>query len=74
MRKTYQIDGIDCANCAAKLEDKIGKIKEVDDVTINFFTSKIVIESNCESDEQFSIVLEKIRELARKLEPDVTIN
>lgn len=36
MKKTYQLDGLDCANCATKLEEKISKISGVKSVTINF--------------------------------------
>ena len=31
MKKVYSIEGIDCANCAAKVEDKINKIKGIDE-------------------------------------------
>ena len=44
MKKVYSIEGIDCANCAAKIEDKINKIKEIDEANLNFMMEKLSIE------------------------------
>ena len=41
MRKTFKVEGLDCANCAAQLEEAIKKVEGVDDATVNFITQKM---------------------------------
>ena len=45
MKKTFKLDGLDCANCAAKMERTIAKMDGVDSVVINFMTAKMVLEA-----------------------------
>lgn len=45
MEKIFKIN-VDCANCAAKMERAIGKIKGVESATINFMTQKAYIEAD----------------------------
>ena len=54
MKKTYRIEGLDCANCAAKIEGMISKLDGVNSCTINFITGKIIIDAD---DEKFETVL-----------------
>ena len=63
MTKIIRFKGIDCANCALKLERKINKIKGVD-AQVNFMTGKIALEY--ENEEQFLEVIE----LCKKQEPE----
>ena len=46
MHKEYKLKGLDCANCAAKLEAGLNKIKDYDDVIVNFMSQKLIIESS----------------------------
>ena len=46
MKKVYSIEGIDCANCAAKIENKINKMKNIEEVNLNFMMEKLSIEFN----------------------------
>ena len=48
MKKTYRIEGLDCANCAAKIEGMISKLDGVNSCTINFITGKIIIDADDE--------------------------
>lgn len=73
MKKTYSIEGIDCANCAMKLEQKINKIKGVNEATINFMMAKLSIETECSTDEEFEEIMQKVKEITKKMEPDATI-
>ena len=50
MRKIFKVEGLDCANCAAQLEEAIKKVEGVDDATVNFITQKMIVESNCEDE------------------------
>ena len=46
MKLSYSITGIDCPNCAAKLERKIQKIDGVSLAALNFMTSKLLVEGD----------------------------
>ena len=67
MRKTYKLDGLDCANCAAKMEAAINKLDGVN-ASISFMTQKLVLEA---PDENFDSVLKKAEELIKKVDRDV---
>ena len=43
MKKTYKVD-VDCANCAAKMEEAVKKTKGVKDATLSFMTLKLKVE------------------------------
>ena len=70
MKKIYELEDLDCANCALKMEDGIRKIKGVVDVSVNFLTQKMTIET--EADDQKAIMKEVVK-VCRKIEPDCTI-
>lgn len=66
----YNILGIDCANCANELEDKLNKIKGIDKLNINFMTQKLTFQ--CEEDELENI-LKEIKKTIKKHEPDAFV-
>ena len=66
----FKIKGLDCANCAASLESKIQSIKGVDEASISFMTERLVINCPEECKEE---VMEKVKQVLKKEEPDVTI-
>ena len=45
MRKVYRMKNLDCANCAAKMERAIGKLKGVEAVEISFMAQKLILEA-----------------------------
>ena len=65
--KKFKLKNLDCANCAAKIEENVAKIDGVNSVSVNFFTTtmKIDFDEN-KSDE----IIENIRKIIKKLEPD----
>ena len=63
MTKIFRFKGIDCANCAAKLEKKLNKIKGLQ-ATISYSAGKIMLEYD--KDELFE---EAIR-ICKKEEPE----
>ena len=69
MEKTYKIE-VDCANCAAKMEDAIRKIDGVQDVSVNFMTQKLTLV--CE-EADLDGILKKAVTVCKKIEPDCTI-
>ena len=44
MTKTYRLTGLCCANCAARMERLIEKIDTVNEVTLNFMTTKLIVD------------------------------
>ncbi len=70
MRKTFNLEDLDCANCAAKMEDAIKKIDGVKFASVSFMTQKLVIEIY---DNEFDSVMKKVVKTAKKVEPDCTI-
>jgi len=70
MKKSYRLEDLDCANCAAKLEKKLSDIENMDKVSVNFMTLKCVIEA---ADENMDKVIEKAMAVIKKETPDVTI-
>lgn len=74
MKKVYSIKGIDCANCAAKIEDKINKMKNIEEVNLNFMMEKLSIEFKVSTDEDVEEIMDEVRKLVKKLEPDAVIS
>lgn len=74
MKKVYSIEGIDCANCAAKIEDKINKMKNIEEANLNFMMGKLSIEFKVSTDEEVEEIMEEVRKLVNKLEPDAVIS
>lgn len=68
MKKKYSITGIDCANCAAKVEAKMNELPEVDSVTLTFATGQLLVEAENPDD-----VLPLLRDIADKAEPGTVI-
>lgn len=46
MKKTFAMENLDCANCAAKMEKNILKIDGVRSATVSFFAQKLVLEGD----------------------------
>ena len=74
MKKVFAIEGIDCANCAAKIEDKINRMKNIEEANLNFMMGKLSIEFKLSTDEEVEEIMEEVRKLVKKLEPDAVIS
>lgn len=74
MKKVYSIEGIDCANCATKLEDKINKIKGIDEAVLNFMTSKLSIEFKSSDEKDIEKTMQEVEKLVAKMEPDAKLS
>lgn len=70
MKKTFKLVGLDCANCAAKIENLVQKISGVTSANVNFMTTKMVIEAD---DAQMPDVIIKATAIVKKLDPDVEV-
>ena len=69
MKKVFKIE-IDCANCAAKVEEAINKIEGVNQASLNFMTQKMIIDID---DANFDGIMKQVRKIGRKIEPDFEI-
>ena len=45
MKKHFKLQDLDCANCAAKMEDAIRKLPGVNSATVSFMTQKLTLEA-----------------------------
>lgn len=70
MKKTFILEDLDCANCAAKIEEAVGKIDGVTSASVAFLTQKMKIEF--EDDKEAAVVAE-VKAIVNKFEPDVTV-
>lgn len=62
--KKYKLKNLDCASCAAKIEDGVGKLQEVKFVSVNFATASMTIDTDD---------LEKVKRKIKEIEPEVEI-
>lgn len=67
MTKQFKLSDIDCANCAAKIERGIKKIKGVEDASVVFFTKKVTITA---PDGEFERIFAEAANIVKKVEPD----
>ena len=70
MNKKYEyiLEGLDCANCANKIEAAIKSIKDYEEVIVNFNTSKLSFETNIKNPKK------KIEKIIHSLEPNVVVS
>lgn len=64
----YNINNLDCAGCARKIEEKLNTNKKFKNVVVNFNTSKISYESECD------ISIEELNSIIKKIEPEASIS
>lgn len=70
MKAVLKLDGLCCANCAAKIENEVKKIAGIDDASLSFITQKLTI--NAPESEIERIVGEASR-IAKKIEDEVEV-
>ena len=70
MKKVFELEELDCAHCAAKMEDAIRKIDGVISANISFMTQKLTLEAD---DKDFDKVLKAAQKAIKKIEPDCRI-
>ncbi len=71
MKKKFKLQDLDCANCAAKMEDAIKKIKGVNDASVSFMTQKMSIDASDDAD--FEAIMDEVVRVCAKVEPDCVI-
>ena len=71
MKKRYKLTDLDCANCAAKMEDAIKKIDGVNDANVSFLTQKMMVDAD---DARFDAIMQEVVKVCKRVEPDCVIN
>ena len=66
MKKTFKIE-IDCANCAAKVEEAIKKIEGVNEASVNFMTQKMILDLDENNEKK---IIKMVKKTAKRIEPD----
>lgn len=70
MKKTFKMMDLDCAHCAAKMEEAIRKLDGVKQVNINFLTQKLTLEAD---EEKFETILMEAAKACKKVDPDCEV-
>ena len=70
MKKTFKLEDLDCANCAAKMEAAINKLDGVEKATVSFMTQKLSIEAD---EAVFDDVVKAAVKCIAKVEPDCRV-
>jgi copper chaperone CopZ len=69
MKKKFKIE-VDCANCAAKMENAVKNLDGVNDVNVNFMMQKMKIDAD---DDRFDEIMKEVVKACKKVEPDCEI-
>ena len=67
MKKSYRIENLCCANCAAKIEKAVNKLPEVEKATLNFMTLRLTISSETQD---WDGIMEQVKKVFAKIEPE----
>lgn len=70
MKKRFKLVDLDCANCAAKMEDAIKKVDGVKDARVSFVMQKMTVEAD---DARFDDIMKEIVKVCKRVEPDCEI-
>ena len=67
MKKSFVLEDLDCAHCAAKMEEKIKKLKGVISAEVSFLSGRLILEAD---DDCFDKLVREAAKICRKIEPD----
>ncbi|MBR2315594.1 MAG: cation transporter [Clostridia bacterium] len=70
MKKVFKMEELECANCAAKMEDAISRLEGVEKVSISFMTQKMIIVAD---DEKLESIMDEAQKICKRFEPDCRI-
>lgn len=68
MKKTFKLEGLDCANCTAKIEREVSALDGVDSAAVNLMTTKMVIEGE---EDKMAGIIAAAEKIVKKYEPHV---
>ena len=65
MKKVFRLTGLDCPNCAMKLEKKLNKVEGVNSAQVNFMTMRLTIDIE---DSNYDVILAEVKKEAKKID------
>lgn len=71
MKKIFRLKNLDCANCAAKMENGIRKIDGIRSASVSFLMQKMTLDLDESAD--MNRVIEEVISVCRKIEPDCEV-
>ena len=69
-KKEYNLKGLGCANCAAKIENAVGNLPEVEEVAVSFATATLIVYFKTEADDE---IFRKIEKIVHSIESHVIV-
>ena len=73
MRKSFKLENLDCANCAAKMEAGINELPGVNTASISFMTSKLMIDADAADEEALAAIVDAAQAVCTSYEKDCRI-
>ncbi len=70
MKKKFKMNNLECANCAAKMQEEISKLDGVNSVNVNFMFQKLTLDAD---DEKFDDILKKANDICKSIESSASI-
>ena len=70
MKKKFKLQDLDCANCAAKMEESIKKIDGVNDAVVRVMTQTMTVDAD---DARVEEIMDEVVRVCAKVEPDCQI-
>lgn len=70
MKKRFKMVDLDCANCAAKMEEAVRKVDGVKDATVSFMMQKMTVEAD---EAHFDDIMQEVVKVCKRVEPDCEI-
>ena len=70
MKKTFQMQDLECANCAAKMEAAIKKLPGVHNASVSFLTQKLTLDAD---EACLDSILDEAERIIKKIEPDCVL-
>src|SRR5574344_143635 len=71
MKKIFILEGLGCANCAAKIETQAKNLEGVNNATVDFVSKKLTLEFADEN--EFDRIFREVTSIVKKIEPDVKV-
>ena len=71
MKKRFNLTDLDCASCAAKMEQAIKKLPGVRDASVSFLTQKLTLDAD---DARIDAIVQEVVKVCKKVEPDCVIH
>ena len=70
MKRTYNLEDLDCAVCAEKMANAIRKIDGVEEADVSFLMQKLAVSAD---ESQFDDIMKQVVKACKKVEPDCKI-